>query len=62
MDAPGTSFKDIYWTLGSYDIVAVLEPRTTRARRLRCSRSLLRTTTLRAFGRDEMARITGRAS
>jgi hypothetical protein len=47
------SFKDIYWTLGSYDIVAVLEAPDDESATLRCSRSLLRTTTLRAFGHDE---------
>jgi uncharacterized protein with GYD domain len=61
----GARTKDLCWTLGAYDIVATVEApddETMTALALGvCSGGNVRTTTLRAFDRDEMARIVGRA-
>ncbi len=57
----GGSFKEIYWTLGPYDIVGVLEApddETVEAALLGiASQGNVRTTTLRAFSADEMRAI-----
>ena len=61
----GVSFTQVYWTVGSYDIVGVVESPDSEA----LAASLLkvaaggniRTTTLRAFSRDEMRGIIERA-
>ncbi len=57
----GGSVKDLYWTLGPYDIVAVVEApddETMTAAALELgSMGNVRTTTLRAFGRDEIEAI-----
>jgi uncharacterized protein with GYD domain len=61
----GVTLEQIYWTVGAHDLVAVLEPPTWRA----VSAFLLdlaaagnvRSTTMRAFDRDEMATILGRS-
>lgn len=62
----GGSIVDIYWTLGAYDIVAVMDfPDDESATAFalgQCSLGSIRTQTLRAFGRDEMASIIARAS
>ena len=61
----GGSLKDAYWTIGPYDIVAILEApddETMTAVALQAgSLGNIRTTTLRGFGRDEMARIIEKA-
>ena len=57
----GGSLKDIYWTIGPYDIVAVVDAPSEQA----ITAGLLevgaagnvRSTTLRAFDRDEFASI-----
>lgn len=61
----GGSMVDIYWTLGSYDIVTITEfpdEETATAALLRISElGNLRTTTLRAFGRDDVRSIINKA-
>jgi uncharacterized protein with GYD domain len=60
----GGSVKAIYWTIGSYDIVAVVEApddETATAALLEVGAlGNIRTTTLRAFGRDEIEAIIGK--
>jgi uncharacterized protein with GYD domain len=57
----GVTVKDLYWTLGKYDIIAVCEApddETATALSLSlCSRGNLRSETLRAFSFDEMKGI-----
>jgi len=60
----GATIKDIYWTLGSFDIVAVLDaPDDETATALGLSIGTLgniRTQTLRAFTADEIGNILGK--
>jgi uncharacterized protein with GYD domain len=61
MEKSGVRIKDLYWTLGPYDLVGVVEASDDDA----LTRSLLalgaqgnvRTTTLRAYGREEFPRL-----
>lgn len=57
----GASVKEIYWTLGSHDIVAICEApddETATALALSvASRGNVRSETLRAFTPDEMKKI-----
>ena len=57
----GITIKDVYWTLGQYDIVAICEApddETISAALISLgSRGNVRTHTLRAFSRDEMDAI-----
>lgn len=62
----GGSVKDMYWTMGAYDIVVISEApddETATATALKVS-SLgnVRTTTLRGFGMDEIEAIIQRVS
>ena len=61
----GVRFKDTYWTLGSHDIVAILDApddETLAAALLKLgSGGNLRTTSLRAFTADEMRGVIGKA-
>ncbi len=61
----GCSLRDIYWTIGPYDIVALVEApddETASALMLQAaSLGNIRSTTLRGFSRDEMARILEKA-
>ncbi len=61
----GGRLKDIYWTLGPYDVVAVTEfpdDETATAFLLSLgSVGNVRTTTLRAYNADEMSRIIAKA-
>jgi uncharacterized protein with GYD domain len=61
----GVTIKDIYWTVGPYDIVAVVEAAddesATAALLAVGSQGNIRTTTLRAFNRDEMRSIISKA-
>jgi uncharacterized protein with GYD domain len=54
----------LYWTVGPYDVVAILEApdyESATAFFLEVgSRGAVRTTTLRAYDRDEMSSILGR--
>ncbi len=60
----GVVVKDIYWTLGGYDVVAICEaPDDESALALAASggsRGKVRSQTLRAFSFDEMKRILGK--
>ena len=60
----GARIEEVYWTVGPYDIVAILEApddESATAMLLELgSQGNLRTTTLRAYGHDEMSRIIER--
>jgi uncharacterized protein with GYD domain len=61
----GGTVKDLYWTIGPYDIVVVMEApddETATAAALKVSGlGNVRTTTLRAFSQPEFAAIVDRA-
>ena len=61
--AVGGRFIGVWWTLGSYDLVAVIEaPDDATATRLMLGTAMqgnVRTMTMRAFSEEEMARIVG---
>ncbi|MGN6168823.1 MAG: GYD domain-containing protein [Solirubrobacteraceae bacterium] len=61
----GVRFKDIYWTLGSHDIVSIVDApdsETLTAALLRLgSQGNLRTTTLRALSAEEMRGVIAKA-
>ena len=60
----GITPKDIYWTLGAHDIVAICEApddETATALSLSvASRGNVRSETLRAFSFDEMKKVLGK--
>ena len=60
----GITVKNLYWTLGKYDVVAICEaPDDESATALSlslCSRGNLRSETLRAFSSEEMQKILGK--
>jgi uncharacterized protein with GYD domain len=60
----GVAVKDTYWTLGRYDVVAILEaPNEEAAAALGLSIGALgnvRSETLRAFSAEEIGRILGK--
>jgi len=60
----GVTIKEMYWTLGRHDVVAICEaPDTATATALSlsvASRGNVRTETLRAFSFDEMKQIHGK--
>ena len=60
----GARIEQVYWTVGSYDIVAIVEApddESTTAMLLELgSGGNLRTTTLRAYDREEMSEIVQR--
>jgi uncharacterized protein with GYD domain len=62
----GAKLLNIYWTVGPYDLVAVVEApddETATAALLQLGGvGNVRTTTLRAFGREEMDRIITKAT
>jgi len=62
----GATVKDVYWTLGQYDIVAVVEAPddvTMTALGLNTGRQgNVRTQTLRAFSAADMKEILGKVS
>lgn len=62
----GASLLNIYWTVGPYDVVAVVEApddETASAALLQLGGAgNVRTTTLRAFGREEMDGIIAKAA
>ncbi|MCM2578183.1 GYD domain-containing protein [Streptomyces meridianus] len=62
----GVKLLDFYWTVGPYDLLAVVEApddETATAALLQVGAlGNVRSTTLRAFGRDEMARIIAKAT
>ena len=61
----GVRFKDIYWTLGSHDIVSIVDApdsETLAAALLTLgSQGNLRTTTLRALSAEEMRGVIAKA-
>ena len=61
----GGSLKEIYWTLGAYDIVAVSEApddeSATAFALALASQGNVRTTTMRAFNANEMKSIIAKA-
>ena len=63
-DKHGVSLQQIYWTVGPYDIVAIIEaPDDESATAVLLEGSTLgniRTTTLRAYDRDQMSGIIQR--
>jgi uncharacterized protein with GYD domain len=65
-ESMGVTFKDIYWTLGTHDIVAVMEApddETLSAALLALgSQGNVRTTTLRAFSAEEMRGLIEKVS
>ena len=60
----GVAVKDMYWTLGSHDVVVICEaPDDESASALALSvglRGKVRSETLRAFSFDEMKRVLGK--
>jgi uncharacterized protein with GYD domain len=62
----GITFKDIYWTVGAYDLVVTFEApdeETLAAGLLALSaQGNLRTTTLRAFTAEEMKGVIAKAT
>ena len=62
----GINFKDLYWTVGAYDLIATFEARDeeTLASALLAlaAQGNLRTTTLRAFTADEMRGVIAKAT
>ena len=60
----GASFERLYWTVGPHDLVAVAEASDEESITAffleLASAGNLRTTTLRAYDRDEMSGILGR--
>src|SRR5215831_13758865 len=60
----GVTVKEIYWTLGQYDVAAIVEaPDEASVTAFGLSVGALgnvRTQTLRAFSADEMSKILGR--
>jgi len=65
MSAAGVSFKDIYWTIGPYDLVGVVEApddeTATAALLTVAGQGNIRTTTLRAFSAGEMRGVIAKA-
>jgi uncharacterized protein with GYD domain len=62
----GIRFKDLYWTVGAYDLVATFEApdeETLAAALLTlAAQGNFRTTTLRAFSSDEMRGVIAKAT
>jgi uncharacterized protein with GYD domain len=65
MSGMGVSFKDVYWTVGPYDIVGIVEApddeSATAALLATAGQGNIRTTTLRAFSPAEMRSVIERA-
>jgi uncharacterized protein with GYD domain len=65
VESLGGSLVDVYWTLGQYDVVLITEfpdDETATAAALRLGQlGNVRSTTLRAFNREEMRGIIGKA-
>ena len=66
MGKGGVSFRDIYWTVGPYDLVGILEApddaTATAALLSVAGQGNIRTTTLRAFNADEMRGVIKKAT
>jgi uncharacterized protein with GYD domain len=65
MSGLGATFKDIYWTVGPYDIVAIVEApddeSATAALLSVAAQGNIRTTTLRGLSAEEMRAVIERA-
>jgi uncharacterized protein with GYD domain len=61
----GVTFRDIYWTVGAYDLVGIIEAadeETATAGLLAvCAQGGIRTTTMRGFSADEMRGVIAKA-
>jgi uncharacterized protein with GYD domain len=66
MSQRGASFRDIYWTIGPYDIIGILEApddeTATAALLSVAGQGNIRTTTLRAFNTTEMRSVIEKAT
>lgn len=66
MGQGGVSFKEIYWTVGPYDLVRIVEApddeTATAALLSVAGQGNIRTTTLRAFSASEMRSVIEKAS
>ena len=66
MGKAGVSFREIYWTIGSYDLVGILDApddETATAALLQVGgQGNIRTTTLRAFNSSEMRGVIEKAT
>jgi uncharacterized protein with GYD domain len=66
LEGMGVRFTDVYWTLGTHDIVALVDApddETLAAGLLVVAgQGNIRTTTLRAFSRDEMRSVISKAT
>ncbi len=64
MEKLGVELKDVYWTIGSYDVVLIVDApddAALAASLLRIgSAGNVRTTTLRAFSRDEFDAVVAK--
>ena len=62
----GGALKEVYWTVGPYDVVSVADfpdDETATAFLLKLGATgAIRSTTMRAFNRDEIARVIEKAS
>jgi uncharacterized protein with GYD domain len=62
----GVRFRDIYWTLGSHDIVSIVDApdgeTLAAALLVLASQGNVRTTTLRALSADEMRGVIAKTS
>jgi uncharacterized protein with GYD domain len=65
MGEGGASFRDLYWTLGPYDIVSVIDAADDESAMAAllsvAGQGNIRTTTLRAFNADEMRAVIEKA-
>jgi uncharacterized protein with GYD domain len=65
MSGLGVSFKDVYWTIGPYDIVAIVDApddeSATAALLQVAAQGNIRTTTLRGFSADEARAVIAKA-
>jgi uncharacterized protein with GYD domain len=62
----GTTWKDVYWTVGPYDIVTLVDSpddeTMTAALLALGAAGNIRTTTMRGFSIDEMRRVVDKAT
>jgi uncharacterized protein with GYD domain len=57
----GVRFQSLYWTVGPYDLVAIVDAESATAALLALgAQGNIRTTTMRAYDADAMSRIVGK--
>ncbi|HEX6136169.1 MAG TPA: GYD domain-containing protein [Casimicrobiaceae bacterium] len=60
----GVTMKDVYWTVGKYDVVVTFDAPDDASMTALClaigSAGNVRTQTLRAFTKDEMSKVLGK--